>query len=56
MSNVTPLFASRPAKKPSRDSTKVLKPQIGRLTPELRAGLDQLKKELQIFLEDEERQ
>jgi hypothetical protein len=55
MSNVTPLFASRPAKKPLLDSTKA-KPQIGRLTPELRAGLDQLKKELQFFLEHEERQ
>lgn len=55
MSNVTPLFASRPAKKPSRDSIKG-KPCIGRLTPELRAGLDQLKKDLQIFLENEERQ
>jgi len=55
MSNVTPLFASRSAKKPSSDSTKA-KPQIGRLTPELRAGLDQLKKDLQVFLENEERQ
>jgi hypothetical protein len=55
MSNVTPLFASRPAKKPSPDPTKA-NPQIGRLTPELRAGLDQLKKELKIFLENEERQ
>jgi hypothetical protein len=53
MSNVTPLFASR-AIKPLSDSTKV-KPQIGRLTPELRAGLDQLKKELQVFLEKEDR-
>jgi hypothetical protein len=53
MSNVTPLFASRPAKKPSFDSTKA-KPHIGRLTPELRAGLDELKKELQVFLENEE--
>jgi hypothetical protein len=55
MSNVTPLFASRPAKKPSPDSAKA-KPQIGRLTSELRAGLDQLKKELQVFLENERRQ
>jgi hypothetical protein len=55
MSNVTPLFASRPAKKPPPDSTKA-KPQTGRLTPELRAGLDQLKKELQVFLESEGRQ
>jgi hypothetical protein len=53
MSNVTPLFASRTTK-PLSDSTKV-KPQIGRLTPELRAGLDQLKKELQVFLEKEDR-
>jgi hypothetical protein len=55
MSNVTPLFASRPAKKAPPDSTEV-KPQTGRLTPELRAGLDQLKKELQVFLESEKRQ
>jgi hypothetical protein len=55
MSNVTLLFASRPAKKPSPDSTKA-KPQIGRLTPALRAGLDQLEKELQVFLENEQRQ
>lgn len=55
MSNVTPLFASRAAKKPSPDPTKPT-PQIGRLTPALRAGLDQLKKELQVFLENEERQ
>jgi hypothetical protein len=55
MSNVTPLFASRPAKRPSPDPTKA-KPQIGRLTAELRAGLDQLKKELQVFLEKEGRQ
>ena len=54
MSNVTPLFASRAAKKPSPDPK--LTPQIGRLTAELRAGLDQLKKELQVFLENEERQ
>jgi hypothetical protein len=55
MSNVTPLFASRPAKKPSLDSAKA-KPHIGRLTPELRAGLEQLKKELQVFLENEGQQ
>ena len=56
MSNITHFVASFPAafsrtSKPSNNQR-----QAAPLTAELRAGLDELKKELQAFLKNEERQ
>jgi hypothetical protein len=55
MSNITPLFASYRAKPSSSSNRSNPKPQATSLTPELRAGLDELKRELQVYLDRQER-
>ena len=54
MSNVTPLFASHPAK-PSLSPNRSDPKSTTVLTPELRSGLDELKRELQAYLDREQR-
>jgi hypothetical protein len=54
MSNVTPLFASYPTESSSSNRTEP-KSSTTSLTPELRDGLDELKRELQAYRDREER-
>jgi hypothetical protein len=56
MSNVTPLFPSVPASSSPSITRSDTEPRPIVLSEEMRAGLEELKQELQAFLESEDRQ